>query len=248
MKNFLKSKKWKLILILSLWTLTIGSLLVKNWIIKSNTNTNTNKEKIITKTTNNTNKNTVKSNVNNNTIVFKKIVKGFDNELTTELPLQLYKKEQKGKLLFLYYKCLPYNKITNKMLSNVMKLSNTKQDIGEKDLFKKQYQRICNKILYTQYPVTFVYSNSIVWNEDVLPAVLLKSLERYLSPKELVDYNILKTFFSYNKIGLIGIIKWRKLWVNSYVKMIKSLKWRKLDPQTIKDIKEFKKVITTYLK
>jgi len=244
MKNFLKSKNFKLLLVAIFWILAITTYMFNSKKTKIATTTNTT-------ITNHTQTKSVNNNKTNNSsdshnkLVFKKIIWWFNKELTSKLPLELSKKTQKWKLLFLYYKCLPYNKITDNMLSNVANIEWLKE---WKNLLKKQYEKICNNLLYTQYPTVFVYNKAIVWSEDVLPSSLLNSLWRYLNWNELVNYKILKTFFSYDKIGIIGIIKGKRIWAESYQKIINKIKNRKLDKQTFKDLQDFKEILKVYLK
>jgi len=203
MKISFNKKNIKIFFIIIFLILAIITFKFKSTTSTSKSTTTSTTSKSTTTTTSNSNYNS-----NHNLLIFKKIIWWFNKELTNKLPLKLVKKTQKWRLLFLYYKCLPYNKITNKMLSNVANIEWLKE---WKNLLKKQYEKICNNLLYTQYPTIFVYNKGIVWSENILPSSLLNNLWRYLNWNDLVYYKILKSFFSYNKIGIIGIIKGKKI-------------------------------------
>ena len=245
-KSYLKDNKQKIIVIGVLLLVFFG------WSYYSHIKKWQNSNKI--QTTNNlttSNNKQIKNNVSKTkSNAFINIIQWFNTQFETKLPLYLKSKSTDWNIVKEYFSCLSYDKITNEQLNSIPWLKKyITSNVETKNLLKKQYEKYCNNLLYTKYPVIFVYNKVIIWSQDVLPWSLLKSLEKYmLTNKQQNNYIVLKQFFDYKKLWLIWIIKWKTVWFNSYKIILKSLKWKKLDKQTQQNILDFNKIIKIYLK
>ncbi len=250
LKNYYNDNKQKVIIIWILATISIFSLFYNQKIHQTNTNQNWQ----ITTTKKNSwtiKKQITNTNLNKKTKKFIAILNWFNNQFTTKLPLKISKKEKNWIIIKEYFKCIPYEQIKDNRLLQIkeikeyIKKNNNKET---KNILKKQYEKYCNQLLYTKYPIVFIYNNVILGGQDVLPWRLLESLEKYMvTDKQKNNFYIVKEFFDYKKFWIIWIIKWRKIWKNAYSKMLKSLEWKKLDNQTKQNILNFNKIVKIYL-
>jgi len=242
MIKYIKENKIKIIGIIILILLIIGWFIFKKYTWKSILN-NKKDIKISTwKSILNNKKNEV-LNVNKKFVL---MVNSFNEELTKTLPLKLQKKIIDWKILKEYFSCLSYNNITTKQLNKIWISIKTWE---ERDLIKKQYEKYCNNLLYTQYPIIFYQNSIILSSQDILPWSLLLDLKKYMiTDKQKENYVVIKQFFNYNKLGIVWIIKWKNIWKKSYFYILKSLKWKQIDKDTLMQIKLFNKIILNYLK
>jgi len=245
-KTYFKNNKTKIIIIWSLVLFSLISLWYKQ-ISKTNdkktTDTISSSNKIVNRQAQTTIK---KTNITQQNFV--NIINGFNEQFTTQLPLTLSKKNTDWRIIKEYFSCIPYTKIKDKNLQKIPEIKKIfNQNSETKMLIKKQYEKYCNNLLYTKYPVIFYYNNTILGSQDVLPSVLLRSLDKYMKTNtEKNNLLIVKEFFSYKKIWIIWIIKYKTIWKSAYKTVLESLKWRKIDKKTEQNLIEFNKIIKYY--